>query len=167
MFGVDVANWTLVLLRHLDFGGGGGGNSSPAALRGPFPRTTGELRDAVSGSESGRDPRLGTLDFYASSPDVLRYFCSRCYASVLYAVDDRENHVDVAIGLLDSPDGARAESFLLWGLVSAVGSREDVVGGWRDGLAEAVQKEAEAWRIERGYSKTWRRVTKEAADIAT
>ncbi|KXJ85537.1 hypothetical protein Micbo1qcDRAFT_180688 [Microdochium bolleyi] len=48
------------------------------------------------------------------SPDVQRYFCRRCSASVFYAVDDRPDIVDLAVGLLWSPNGAHAENLLAW-----------------------------------------------------
>lgn len=157
MFGADVINWTFALMHHLGFPTN---NTAQSATTG-FPRTTIDLKAAVS--SEGRDPRFGTLSIYESSPDVQRYFCSRCSASVFYAVDDRRELVDVAVGLLEAPSGARAETFLAWGFESDIGSMQDVIGGWREKLVTAVQSEAEAWRIARGYPKSWRRILKEEA----
>ncbi|KAK1763364.1 Mss4-like protein [Phialemonium atrogriseum] len=158
--GADVIHWTFVMLRHLAFSEGTGRQDLPA-----FPRTAADLNAAVSAQN--RDPRLGTLSLYASSPDVQRYFCSRCSATVFYACDDRQDYVDVAIGLLDAPDGARAESILSWSFGSTPSWLQDVAGGWRDGLFTDIVKEAEKWRVERGYPKNWRRVELEEAEKKT
>uniref|UniRef100_A0A8H7MXZ9 CENP-V/GFA domain-containing protein n=1 Tax=Bionectria ochroleuca TaxID=29856 RepID=A0A8H7MXZ9_BIOOC len=90
MFGVDMVHWTFVLAQQVEFAENTGK---------PFPADTLQLKEAISGG-TDRDPRLGTLSLYASSPDVQRYFCSRCSASVFYAVDDRPELLDVAAGLL-------------------------------------------------------------------
>jgi len=71
--------------------------------------------------------------------------------------------VDVAVGLLDAPDGARAESFLSWGLGGPFSWMEDTKGGWREGFMQRVRAEAEEWRIGRGYPKSWRRLAMEEA----
>ncbi|KPM39031.1 hypothetical protein AK830_g7537 [Neonectria ditissima] len=154
--GVDVINWAFALLQHIGF------PASDSVDQPSFPQTTTDLKAAISSQK--RDPRLGTLAMYESSPGVQRYFCSRCSASVFYAVDDRQELVDVAIGLLASPSGARAEPFLAWAFGSDVNARDDVVGGWRENLVKSIQKEAEAWRIERGYPKSWKRIAKEEAE---
>ncbi|KAF7554621.1 hypothetical protein G7Z17_g2768 [Cylindrodendrum hubeiense] len=154
--GTDIVNWTFALLHHLDFPA----NNATRSETRDFPRTTTDLKAAIESEE--RDSRFGTLAIYESSPDVQRYFCSHCSASVFYAVDDRQELVDVAVGLLESPTGARAEDFLVWGFGSNIGGVKDTVGGWRETLVNAVQNEAEAWRIARGYPKTWRRIATEA-----
>ncbi|ORY64843.1 uncharacterized protein BCR38DRAFT_431107 [Pseudomassariella vexata] len=157
--GVEIFHWMLALLRYVGFPAG-----SDGLLEG-FPATTGELRDAVAGGEEAgkRDPRLGTLAYYASSIDVQRYFCSRCSACVFYVVDDRPELVDVAVGLLDSPDGARAEGVLAWNFGGRVNWRQDMFGGWREHLVKSVEIEAEKWRVERGYPKIWKQVEREEA----
>ncbi|KAM5344420.1 hypothetical protein ACJ41O_012956 [Fusarium nematophilum] len=154
MFGVDIVNWAFCLLHQLDFAASAGESG--------FPRSTPELKGAVSSPD--RDPHLGTLAMYESSPDVQRYFCSRCSASVFYAVDDRPDLVDVAVGLLGAPEGARAESLLVWSLGSKVGGEEDVAGGWREGIVQSVRGTAEDWRIRRDYPKTWRRLALERSN---
>lgn len=151
--GVDIMSWTFALLKQIDFAG----NSKESS----FPRSTHELKDAVE--SSGRDSRYGTLAMYRSSPDVQRYFCSRCSASVFYAVDDRPDLVDVAVGLLHAQEGARAESILAWHLGAKMMGEEEHKGGWREGFAKAVKETSEKWRLENGYSKTWARVKSESA----
>lgn len=88
---------------------------------GALPKTTAELQAAVDAG----DPAVGTLAYYRSSPDVRRYFCRVCSASAFYACDDRPEIVDVAVGLLEAPDGARAEGLLSWGLGDTPGWVDD------------------------------------------
>ncbi|KAI0553211.1 Mss4-like protein [Xylaria curta] len=156
--GSDIFYWTFVLLHHLAFPAPKSDSDSPPQIQphANFPESSLELKTAVS-SVDKRDPRWGTLTFYESSPDVQRYFCSKCAACVFYASDDRPEMVDLAIGLLDSGDGSRAESLLAWDYGGKIGWKEDVVGGWREGFIESVEAAAERWRIERDYPKSWRR----------
>ncbi|KAI1164414.1 Mss4-like protein [Nemania serpens] len=174
--GSDVFHWTFVLLRHLGFPSKTQSQStSPSPSDEPaFPASSIELRNAVpttstskaaegTKTEADADPRWGTLTFHASSPDVQRYFCARCSASVFYAADDRPELVDLAIGLLHSTDGSRAESLLSWDFGGRMVWRGDVAGGWREAFVEGVEAAAERWRIGRGYPKNWRRVQKEEA----
>ncbi|GAW26626.1 putative duf636 domain-containing protein [Rosellinia necatrix] len=168
--GSDVFHWTFALLRHLAF------PPTSAGARAGFPASSIELRDAVTAAAAAaaaarpppadRDPRWGTLALYESSPGVQRYFCSRCSACVFYASDDRPEMVDVAVGLLDSGDGARAESLLSWDFGGEMVWRRDVMGGWREGFIQSVEAAAERWRLERGYPKNWRRIQKEEAKIS-
>lgn len=161
--GSDVFHWTFVLLRHLGF-------PSPSNGKTDFPSSSIELKKAVEKNTSSseekekedRDPRWGTLTFYSSSPDVQRYFCSRCSACVFYASDDRPEMVDLAIGLLDTKSGARAESLVSWDFGGKMVWRQDVAGGWRESFIENIETAAERWRIERDYPKNWRRIQKEA-----
>ncbi|KAI9170781.1 hypothetical protein HJFPF1_00254 [Paramyrothecium foliicola] len=151
-FGIDIVHWTFVLLEQLHFAGAEGLQHQNDDS---FPRDSIQLKNALS--SANRDPRLGTLAMYASSPDVQRYFCSRCGASIFYAVDDRPEMINVAVGLLDDPEGARAESLLMWSFGSALGHSGDVRGGWREKYADTVQRNAEAWRLERGYPVSYKR----------
>ena len=155
--GVDVLHWTFTMLRHISFP-----ETTHSLGQSGFPQTTSDLRAAVS-RQDGRDSRLGTLAFYASSNDVQRYFCSKCSATVFYAVDERPDIVDLAAGLLESPAGARAEDVLSWNFGGESAWRQDVMGGWREGLVKSIEKQAEEWRIERQYPKNWRRIAKEEA----
>ncbi|KAI0442696.1 Mss4-like protein [Xylaria telfairii] len=154
--GSDVYYWTFVLLSHLAFAPSPTSDGQAPKKQADFPKSSLELKNAVSADD--RDPRWGTLTFYKSSADVQRYFCSRCSACVFYASDDRPEMVDLAIGLFDTGDGARAESLLAWDYGGEIGWKQNVVGGWREGFVERVQTAAERWRIERDYPKSWRRV---------
>jgi hypothetical protein len=138
-FGVDICNWSYGELKYISF------PTTDTLNKKTFPNYTADLKSLVD----ARDPSIGTLTYYASSPDVQRYFCSCCSACIFYAVVDRPEIVDVAIGVLHASDGARAEGFLSWALGS-VGRIDDSEGGWRHGLLERVEKESEEWRIDRG-----------------
>ncbi|OAQ81570.1 hypothetical protein VFPBJ_04154 [Purpureocillium lilacinum] len=161
-FGTDVINWTFALLKHIDFAPSTSTSTSTASSTStsPFPDSSLDLKAAVSVPAADRDPRLGTLAYYASSDDVQRYFCSRCSASVFYAVDDRPDMVDLAVGLLDAPEGARAESVLSWAL-GDMGWADDMKGGWREELGAYIKKNAEDWRIKSGIPVPWIRKLRE------
>jgi hypothetical protein len=150
-FGCDLPNWTFAGLDHIEFPGEKSTSESKVDSR-PFPRTVDELKAAVSAAGSERDSRLGTLAFYQSSPDVERYFCSTCFASVFYAChdDDRSYMVAIAVGVLAHPDGARAEGLLRWAF-ERVEWQEDTKGGWREGVVDCVVKEMEDWSVKREY----------------
>ena len=60
------------------------------------------------------DFTMGTLEYYESAPGVYRNFCGRCGATVFWHCHERPDLVDVSVGLLDAPEGARAESWLEW-----------------------------------------------------
>lgn len=144
--GVEFWTWTFVLLRHIGFPSKTSGDNPS------FPDDTRDLKSAISKQGADRDPRLGTLEYFASSEDVQRYFCSRCSASVFYAVDDRPELIDLAVGLLDSEDGARAESLLCWSMVKTLPKfvwRDDMLNGWRKQWLESVEAGAEAHRENR------------------
>lgn len=150
--GVDIFHWTFALLKQITFPGGDA-----------LPASTTDLKAALSAPDSQRDARYGTLTYYASSPDVQRYFCSRCSACVFYAVDSRPDMVDIALGVLDSPDGARAEGFCSWAYGGHMVNRGNAAGGWREELIQRIESEGEKWRIQRGYPKCWLRIAREAA----
>lgn len=146
-FGNDMVNWTFTELKYLTQADGG-----------DFPDTAPDLKAAV---EAG-DPSIGTLALHKSSPDVQRYFCKVCSASAFYAYDGDPGRVDIAVGLLEAIDGARAESFLSWAYGDDPSYVEDMKGGWREGLAQRVQRDAEEFRVAKGYPKSWRRLKKES-----
>lgn len=159
-FGSDFSIWAFAALDHIGFPA----TQHPGTTAETFehlPASTFDLKAAVA--SENKDPRLGTLEFYQSSPDVERYFCSKCAAVVFFAVHSRPNMVDVAPGLLDHPSGARAEGLLHWNF-GTMGRLEDVEGGWREKLGKGVREEAEQWRIERGYPKAAGRVRREAGN---
>ncbi|OLN87198.1 hypothetical protein CCHL11_03550 [Colletotrichum chlorophyti] len=128
--GVDMVEWAYAPLSHIEF------NSKTAQGPSEFPASLAALRDAVS--SDSRDPRLGTLAMYQSSPGVERYFCAECSANVFYSVHDRDGIVDIAVGLLDHPDGARAEGLLAWSY-GQIAYEEDAREGWREGLVSAAK----------------------------
>lgn len=141
--GIDIWFWTYIEMKYL----------SAAQHNVEFPSSCHQLKSFID----KHDPAVGSLAYYASSTGVLRFFCGTCSATVFFAEDSRPEFLDVAVGLLDAPDGARAEGFLSWSL-GMVERGEDAKGGWRQGLFDRVEKEVEDWRLARGYPKNWRRI---------
>ncbi|KAI0838051.1 hypothetical protein F5Y06DRAFT_269683 [Hypoxylon sp. FL0890] len=98
----------------------------------------------------------GILQSYESSPGVLREFCPRCGATVFWHDRWRPDLVDVSVGLLDAPEGARAEKWLDWwcGRVSfeedAVSERVGEVAGWARNLVGSLAKGLMRWENEEG-----------------
>jgi hypothetical protein len=70
----------------------------------------------VSINENGLELETTNLSHYKSSADVHRYFCGVCGATVFYLKDGKVENpgIDLAVGLLDSPSGVRAEDWLHW-----------------------------------------------------
>lgn len=128
--GSEISNWALAEMANISQADGG-----------RFPRTAQELMESVDNGYS----RIGSLAYYQSSPGVQHYFCKTCSAAVFYTVDSIPDPIGVAVGVLESSNGARAENFLTWRLkgtgVSGVGD----AGAWRAGLAKRVEKEVEAF----------------------
>lgn len=157
--GTQPVYWISSLLKHMWFTQG----EDPAtpSLSRSFPQSISELKTAVQtpGSKD-RDSRFGTLAVYSSSKKADRYFCSKCSASIFYTVDKRPDVIDVTIGVLHSPSGARAESMLEWNY-GMMGYMEDVAGSWRESLMSAIKRDSEEWRVERGIPKSFRRIVKE------
>jgi hypothetical protein len=95
-------------------------------------------QDSLGTKPFSRSPYWGTMKTYQSSQGVTRTFCSRCGANVFWDCDWREGLVDVAVGLLDAPSGARAEELLAWwpGRVSfeEFALNRSLVRGLEDGL---------------------------------
>lgn len=71
------------------------------------------------------------------------------------------HHLDVAVGVLEASDGARAEGLLSWPYGARISYREDGDGRWREKLFDNVEKSAEEYRISRGYPKNWIREAKD------
>ena len=94
------------------------------------------------GEETFKLP-LGTLKAYESSKGVTRYHCGRCGASVFYTNEKRTDLMDVAVGVLDAPEGSRAATWLDWRL-NRVSFREDAAGR-AEVLVEALEKGQQAW----------------------
>ena len=59
----------------------------------------------------------------------------------------------LAPGLLDSPDGARAEGMLWWPFSwdEPVGFEEDIKGSWREEISGNLALEWAQWRKDRGW----------------
>lgn len=89
------------------------------------------------------DLLLGSSRGYVSSKGVRRTFCGTCGATVFYDCDGREDIVDVAIGLLRAPEGARAENWVTWRTKRMAfpedGTRYDPV------LTESLRRGFEEW----------------------
>ncbi|KAJ4332095.1 hypothetical protein N0V87_008656 [Didymella glomerata] len=143
--GIDLWYWAYFDMKHL----------SAACGVTLFPKSKHELKAFID----RKDPAVGSLAYYASATraGVLRFFCRTCSATVFFAEDGRPELLDVSVGLLDAPDGARAEGFLSWSF-GEIDFKGDADGGWRSRHFEGVEKEAEKWRIARSYPENWRRL---------
>lgn len=148
--GADIWTWGFAELKDIHFV-----NNEPG-----FPDSSDALRALVD----AKDPSIGSLTYYASSFDAQRYFCSNCSACIFYAWDERKFMVDVALGVLEASDGARAEGSFSWALGGTISHLEENAGGWRYGQFQRVMKESDAWRVSRGYPKNWRRLAHEEAE---
>ena len=86
------------------------------------------------------------LRSYESSPGVMREFCPTCGATVFWHDKHRPELIDVSVGLLDAPEGARAEEWLEWWLARV--SFEEDAGREREGSGkEETAVEAEGWNL--------------------
>lgn len=95
---------------------------------------------------------FGSLQTYNSSQGVTRSFCAVCGAIVFFSESEREKTtlVDVAVGLLEAPEGARAESWLEW-RTERLSFREDAAE--RAGsLVEGIESGLREFR-EKGYGR--------------
>lgn len=94
----------------------------------------------------------GTLKTYVSSPGVLRAFCGKCGATVIYSCDERtptpeSQVVDVSVGLLRAPEGILADEWVTWraGRISSFESAKEYSGAFVESLDEAHRK----WSVEK------------------
>lgn len=140
--GSDVFYWTFAETKYLSFGKSDGK---------AFPTDVFDLKDLID----AKDPAVGTMKYYTSLPDVHRFFCDTCSAVIFYTTGNRRQIVDIAIGVLESKDGARVESMLSWPFGKTMSFQEDGDGGWRESLYERLRSKAEEWRVARGYPKNW------------
>lgn len=87
----------------------------------------------------------GKMQTYTSSRGVTRAFCATCGANVFWSGQEdthgRRDLIDVAVGLLDAPSGARAEELLAW-WPRRVSFKEDAVNR---GLVFGVEKGLVEW----------------------
>ncbi|KAF2269571.1 hypothetical protein CC78DRAFT_434668, partial [Lojkania enalia] len=81
----------------------------------------------------------GTMKSFQSSEGVTRTFCGRCGANVFW--DGRDSLIDVSVGLLDAPSGARAEELLAW-WAGRVSFEEDALN---QGLIRGLESGLKAW----------------------
>ena len=107
---------------------------------------------AVTGTGSAT-PAFGSLQTYHSSENVTRSFCSVCGAIVFFALSEpnqtaERTILDVAVGLLDAPEGARAEDWLEWH-TERLSFREDAVGR-ADSIVNGVETGLKEFRERRG-----------------
>lgn len=107
---------------------------------------------SVTGT-GGSTRGFGSLQTYRSSENVTRSFCSVCGAIVFFALIEPDQTaaqtlLDVAIGLLNAPEGARAENWLEWH-TERLSFREDAVGR-ADSLADGVEKGLREFKERRG-----------------
>jgi hypothetical protein len=144
--GVDVFYWTFSEMKNISF--------PPSSSHATFPTHMLALNALID----TKDPAVGTLTYYNSSPNAYRYFCRTCSACVFYAKGARPTFVDIAVGALEASDGARAEGMLSWPFGARLVFQEDGDGGWREGLYERVRRGAEEYRIQRGYAKNYHRL---------
>lgn len=128
--GTDVCYWTFSDMKNISFSDDKGKADFPSNMEG------------LSALVDKHDPRIGSLAYYQSSPGVRRYFCSTCSATIFYANKKRPHLIDIAVGVLEAKDGARAESMLWWPFEEGIGSKEDANGGWREGLFDKIEKAA-------------------------
>ncbi|KAJ3520666.1 hypothetical protein NM208_g13618 [Fusarium decemcellulare] len=128
--GADLICWTFVPMDHIL-------PSAEATSSDLRFHNISELQDAVA----RKDPQLGTLSIYKSSENVARYHCSSCSATLFYTEQGRPGQVDIAIGVLDHPSGARAEGLLSWDY-SHVDHEQDARGGWREWLVKSALEAA-------------------------
>jgi hypothetical protein len=96
--------------------------------------------DAAGREPFTRKQYWGSMKTYRSSSNVTRTFCGVCGANIFWDGDERPSIVDVAVGLLDAGDGARAERLLSW-WPDRVSFEEDalnmgLIKGLRDGLKD-------------------------------
>jgi len=80
----------------------------------------------------------GTQIAYRSANHCVRTFCGVCGCTVFWHGDEGPEKVDVAVGLLDAPEGTRAEEWVKWHdervSFAEMGRSEGLVRGLEDGL---------------------------------
>ncbi|KAI0833045.1 DUF636 domain protein [Hypoxylon sp. FL0890] len=74
---------------------------------------------AVLEPEVPSDLRIGTMKTYESSDKGIRAFCGKCGATVFgkakaRSPSERQEVINVAVGILRAPEGAKAENWVTW-----------------------------------------------------
>jgi hypothetical protein len=87
---------------------------------------------------------FGTVKAYDSSPGIRHYFCHDCGATLFYNADDRRHFTDIAMGVLNAPEGARAENWFEW-RGNGIDFIEDADHRAKE-FARSVQKGFEEWQ---------------------
>ncbi|KAF1812883.1 DUF636 domain protein [Eremomyces bilateralis CBS 781.70] len=105
-----------------------------------------ELRDASEPPiwrkyEVGREFGTGLLQSFSSSDRVFRRFCGGCGANIFWESYNRPYIIDVAVGILRAPEGARAETWLEW-VTDRVSFCEE---GANPGLVYDLTRGLEGW----------------------
>lgn len=146
--GMDLWYWASLSMEHL----------SAAQTGAPYPKSKSELKQAID----RKDPVVGSLAYFTSATKagVMRLFCSTCSATVFFGEDGRPGSLDLSVGLLDAPEGARAEGFLSWSF-GEIDFKQDADGGWRALHFNAVENDSERWRVARDYPRNWKRLGQE------
>ncbi|KAK6064187.1 glutathione-dependent formaldehyde-activating enzyme [Seiridium cupressi] len=93
----------------------------------------------------------GAMKCYNSSPGVVREFCAKCGATVFWHDQDRPELIDVSVGILDAPEGARAENWLDWWTERVSFSEE--AGSGRSGIVK-VRAESLIENLGKGMRKS-------------
>ncbi|KAK1769007.1 Mss4-like protein [Phialemonium atrogriseum] len=96
----------------------------------------------------------GILKSYTSSPGIVREFCTHCGATVFWHDKWRPELIDVSVGLLRAPEGARASTWLDW-WTGRVSFAEDTVLQRTGAAAQRAQELI--WRLEAGLRDWGRR----------
>ncbi|KAK0633771.1 Mss4-like protein [Immersiella caudata] len=103
--GFEIQTWTFVprvnMLMNIPSWAGNGSSSDADAAKMTLPLDFSALPQ-------------GLLKSYRSSAAAVREFCPTCGATVFWHDFERPDLIDVSVGLLRCPSGARAEPFLHW-----------------------------------------------------
>ncbi|OTA58662.1 hypothetical protein K449DRAFT_121254 [Hypoxylon sp. EC38] len=140
--GFEIQTWAFVPRTNIFFLPPNSSSSSPASS------------DAIPLDFTTLPP--GILQSHQSSPGVLREFCPRCGATVFWHDRWRPDLIDVSIGLLDAPEGARAQRWLEWwyGRVSfeedADNGRFGEVASWARNLVGSLAQGLKRWEDGKG-----------------
>lgn len=99
-------------------------------------------RTNIEGTNGESAEQIGSIKTYESSQGVTRSFCKGCGANVFWEGQFRPSILDVAVGILDSDNGARADDWLDW-ITSRVSFREEA---HHVDLIEGLEQGLKTWR---------------------
>ncbi|KAK4443706.1 Mss4-like protein [Podospora aff. communis PSN243] len=135
--GFEIQTWTFVPRANILM-------AIPSSAVGGADLGTGTAKATVPLDFSALPP--GLLRSYRSSTAAVREFCPTCGATVFWHDFERPDLIDVSVGLLRCPSGARAESFLQWWTQRTSFSEESRVGrtggiaNWADDVINTLEK---------------------------